>query len=177
MALTGLPEAPLGPPERLVDGVEALARPFGGLDALALLGERAAHMGLWRRGTTSCGGSCRLLPSRDGYLAVSLARDDDFEAVPAWLELDEHAGDRSRDLVGGRRRRRAAGTSTSSSRGPPCSGCRWRRSERRRGHRVVPRSRSVPRRRGTRPAWSSSTCRPCGPARSAATCWPARARR
>jgi hypothetical protein len=88
MALTGLPEAPLGPPERLVDGVEELGRPFETLDALALLGERAAHMGLWRRGTISCGGSCRLLASEDGYLAVSLARDDDFESVPAWLELD-----------------------------------------------------------------------------------------
>jgi|HubBroStandDraft_6_1064221.scaffolds.fasta_scaffold16820_3 hypothetical protein len=88
MALTGLPEAPLGPPERLVDGIEDLARPFGNLDALALLGERAAHMGLWRRGTTSCGGSCRLLGSEDCFLAVSLARDEDFEAIPAWLELD-----------------------------------------------------------------------------------------
>ena len=53
MALTGLPESPLGPPESLVDGVEVLGRRFVGLDALALLGERAAHMGLWRRGTTS----------------------------------------------------------------------------------------------------------------------------
>jgi hypothetical protein len=88
MALTGMPEAPLGPPAPLVDAVEDLARPFGGLDALALLGERAAHMGLWRRGTTSCGGSCRLLRSEDDFLAVSLARDEDFEAIPAWLELD-----------------------------------------------------------------------------------------
>jgi CoA-transferase family III len=88
MALTGLPEVPLGPPEALVDGVVDLARPFGSLDGLALLGERAAHMGLWRRGTTSCGGSCRLLASEDGHLAVSLARDEDFEAIPAWLELD-----------------------------------------------------------------------------------------
>jgi hypothetical protein len=87
MALTGLPEVPLGPPERLVDGIDDLARAFGGLDALALLGERAAHMGLWRRGAISCGGSCRLLSSGDGHLAVSLARDEDFEAVPAWLEL------------------------------------------------------------------------------------------
>lgn len=88
MALTGLPDVPLGPPEALVDGIEDLARPFGSLDALALLGERAVHMGLWRRGATSCGGSCRLLVSGDEYLAVSLARDEDFEAVPAWLELD-----------------------------------------------------------------------------------------
>lgn len=90
MALSGLPELPLGPPEGLVDGVEELAPPFPGLDALALLGERAAHMALWRRGTTSCGGSCHLLPSKDGsVVAVSLARDDDFDAVPAWLELPE----------------------------------------------------------------------------------------
>ncbi len=88
MALTGLPETPLGPPAGLVDGVEELARLFGSLDALALLGERAAHMGLWRRGTISCGGSCRLLASDDGYLAVSLARDEDFDVIPAWLELD-----------------------------------------------------------------------------------------
>lgn len=88
MALTGLPETPLGPPAGLVDGVEELARPFAGLDALALLGERATHMGLWRRGTTSCGGSCRLLASEGGHLAVSLARDEDFDAIPAWLELD-----------------------------------------------------------------------------------------
>ncbi len=88
MALTGRPDEALGPPDGLVEGVEALARPFGDLDALALLGERAAHMGLWRRGTTSCGGSCRLLRSGEGFVAVSLARDDDFEAVPAWIELD-----------------------------------------------------------------------------------------
>jgi len=88
MALSGLPEAPLGPPEALVEGIEDQARWFASLDALALLGERAAHIGLWRRGATSCGGSCRLLASGDGYLAVSLARDEDFEAIPAWLELD-----------------------------------------------------------------------------------------
>ena len=88
MALTGLPELPLGPPANLVQGVEDLARPFEDLNALALLGERAVHMGLWRRGSTSCGGSCRLLRSGNGYLAVSLARDEDFEGVPAWLELD-----------------------------------------------------------------------------------------
>ncbi len=89
MALTGLPDGPLGPPEPLVEGVERVAVGFPGLDALALLGERAALMGLWRRGTTSCGGSCRLLAVRDGWMAVSLPRAEDVEAVPAWLELDE----------------------------------------------------------------------------------------
>jgi hypothetical protein len=49
MALTGWPDEPLGPPEGLVKGIDRLAQPFPGLDALALLGERAALMGLWRR--------------------------------------------------------------------------------------------------------------------------------
>jgi CoA-transferase family III len=87
MALTGSPEEPLGPPAGLVDGVDRLGVRFEGLDALALLGERAALMGLWRRGSTSCGGSCRLLPSADGFVAVSLPRAEDMELVPAWLEL------------------------------------------------------------------------------------------
>jgi len=88
MALTGWPDEPLGPPESLVEGLDRLARPFPELDVLALLGERAALMGLWRRGATSCGGSCRLLRCADRFLAVSLPRDDDLNMVPAWLELD-----------------------------------------------------------------------------------------
>jgi hypothetical protein len=92
MALTGLPDVPLGPPAGLVEGIDRLARSFPGLDALPLLGERAALMGLWRRGATSCGGSCRLLPVVDGFLAVSLPRAEDMEAVPAWLELDAVPG-------------------------------------------------------------------------------------
>jgi hypothetical protein len=45
-------------------------------------------MGLWRRGSTSCGGSCRLLRGPAGWTAVSLPRDDDLDLVAAWLELD-----------------------------------------------------------------------------------------
>jgi CoA-transferase family III len=88
MALTGLPDQPFGPPEGLVERVEQLGRHLPGLDALALLGERAALMGLWRRGAASCGGSCRLLPCADEFMAVSLPRDEDMEMIPAWLELD-----------------------------------------------------------------------------------------
>ena len=88
MALTGWPDEPLGPPEGLVEGIDLLAKPFPGLDALALLGERAALMGLWRQGDTSCGGSCRLFRCAKGFIAVSLPRDEDMEMVPAWLELD-----------------------------------------------------------------------------------------
>ncbi len=99
MALTGWPDAPLGPPAGLVPKVAAIARVLADrarsldgsieVDALALLGERAAVAGLERRGTTSCGGATRLLPTGDGrWLAVALARPEDVELVPAWLELD-----------------------------------------------------------------------------------------
>jgi crotonobetainyl-CoA:carnitine CoA-transferase CaiB-like acyl-CoA transferase len=90
MALTGRSGGPpLGPPERLVPGLEALAEPFAPLDVLALLGERAAVAGLHRRGRVSCGGGCRLLRAEDGWLAVSLPRPEDVDAVAAWLELAE----------------------------------------------------------------------------------------
>ncbi len=92
MALTGTVDDALGPPAGLVEGVDNLGRRFEPLDALPLLGERAALMGLWRRGSTSCGGSCRLLPCADGFLAVSLPRAEDMELVPAWLELDATPG-------------------------------------------------------------------------------------
>ncbi len=90
MALTGYPEEPRGPPAGLVGAVTRLGRRFGfsEIDALALLGERAALMGLWRRGAVSCGGSCQLLrASDDGWMAVSLPRAEDLDLVPAWLEL------------------------------------------------------------------------------------------
>jgi crotonobetainyl-CoA:carnitine CoA-transferase CaiB-like acyl-CoA transferase len=61
---------------------------LGQLDGPALLGERAAILGLRRRGTTSPGGSCRLLRARDGYVALNLARPDDRLDLPAWLSCD-----------------------------------------------------------------------------------------
>jgi hypothetical protein len=56
------------------------------LDGAALLGERAAWLGLERRGRVSPGGGCRLLPTADGFLAANLARPDDVALLPAWLE-------------------------------------------------------------------------------------------
>ncbi len=56
-----------------------------------LLGERAAIAGLSRRGRTSAGGACHLLDTADGVLAVNLAREEDFELLPAWVEASvEH---------------------------------------------------------------------------------------
>src|SRR5690606_23173414 len=96
MALTGRAEGPaLGPPTPLVGRLAAVAGALArqssrlghrlDVDPLGLLSERAAIAGLSRQGRTSCGDACRLLPTTDGWLAVSLARDDDVELVPAWL--------------------------------------------------------------------------------------------
>lgn len=53
-----------------------------------LLGCRAALSRLSRQGQLSAGGSCRLLPAANGWVAVNLARPDDVNAVPA-LTQDE----------------------------------------------------------------------------------------
>lgn len=97
MALTGRADGPaLGPPEGLVPELSAIgwvledrARELGGclqIDPVPLLAERAALAGLSRQGATSCGGATRLLGTIDGWIAVALARPEDRELVPAWLE-------------------------------------------------------------------------------------------
>ena len=93
MSLTGdLGGPPLVAPDPVVEAIEALGVPLG-VDALALLGERAALAGLTRGGQTSCGGAARLLPTPAGWCAVSLARPEDVELLPAWLGIEVGAGD------------------------------------------------------------------------------------
>ena len=88
MALTGRFGAPpLVAPDGIVGRIRALGESID-VDALPLLGERAAAGGLTRQGSTSCGGAGRLLRAADGWIAVNLARDDDLDLVPAWLETD-----------------------------------------------------------------------------------------
>jgi crotonobetainyl-CoA:carnitine CoA-transferase CaiB-like acyl-CoA transferase len=53
-----------------------------------LLGARASLERLTRQGQVSAGGSCRLLPSANGWVAVNLARPEDVDAVPAITEED-----------------------------------------------------------------------------------------
>jgi hypothetical protein len=102
MAITGRADGPpLGPPDGLVAGLRrsaAVIRQRSALlgvplevDAVALLGERAAIGGLTRRSPTSCGGATRLVRAVDGWLAVALPRPEDRELLPAWLGID--AGD------------------------------------------------------------------------------------
>jgi CoA-transferase family III len=99
MAITGRADGPpLGPPAGLVGGLQrsaAVIRERSALlgvplevDAVALLGERAAIGGLTRCSPTSCGGATRLVRAADGWLAVALPRPDDRELLPAWLGIE-----------------------------------------------------------------------------------------
>ena len=96
MALTGYAHEPAQmspvPLASYADGIVAalqMLRPgsaLAGIDGGSLLAERAALSGYRRAGAVSAGGSCRLLPAKDGWLAVNLARDSDWDLLPAWLE-------------------------------------------------------------------------------------------
>jgi len=92
MALTGdtagPPLAPAAPIADVMAGAALALTAQGGprvADAPALLGERGQLLGLRRGGRLSCGGATRLLPAADGWVAVALARAEDWSGLPAWL--------------------------------------------------------------------------------------------
>lgn len=173
-SLTGRPDGPpLIPPGRAAtvarERTAWIADVTGGavqLDGARMLAERAAFTGHRRGGATSAGGSCRLLPTADGWAAVSCARPDDplllgalvgadvgddpWPAVEAWLR--EHTGadlaERA-DLLGV-----AAGPVTPAHAPAPCDR----------------------RRRAPSTGCSSSTSVRCGRDRCARTCWAWRGR-
>ncbi|MGW6117910.1 CoA transferase [Nocardia sp. NPDC055165] len=116
VAITGPPDGPpLVPPGRAATRARELTASITAstagqvtVDGARLLGERAALTGLRRRGEISAGGRCRLLPTADGWAAVSCARPDDplllgalvgtdlntdnlWSVVAAWLR--RHRGD------------------------------------------------------------------------------------
>jgi crotonobetainyl-CoA:carnitine CoA-transferase CaiB-like acyl-CoA transferase len=77
VALTGQPDGPpLVPPGVAATAANRIGARFG-LDGAALLAERAALAGYARGGRVSAGGAGRLLPTADGWAAVSCARPDD----------------------------------------------------------------------------------------------------
>jgi len=90
MAVTGWPHrAPVDPVGRPATVARAAGLAFELLsgtrvDGAALLGERAAIMGLRRHGQLSAGGGTRMLRARDTWWALNLARDLDL--VPALIE-------------------------------------------------------------------------------------------
>ena len=94
VALTGRPDGPpLVPPGRAASVAAELARQFAALTGVRvngsrLLSERAAFTGHRRRGPVSVGGACRLLPTADGWAAVSCARPDDPVLLGALVGQD-----------------------------------------------------------------------------------------
>jgi CoA transferase family III len=88
VTLTGRPSGPpLVPPGRAATRARELSEQISAwtadspspvrVDGAALLAERAAFTGARRGGQSSPGGACRLLPTADGWAAVSCARPDD----------------------------------------------------------------------------------------------------
>ncbi|MCW2746419.1 MAG: hypothetical protein JWM48_2969 [Mycobacterium sp.] len=99
MALSGRPDGPpLAAPGDPAGAATAALLVLAGCTALrtggaapelpgaGVLAERAAVAGLRRSGPWSAGGAMRCLPARDGWLALSLARPEDVELVPALVE-------------------------------------------------------------------------------------------
>ena len=87
----------------MLDEARRVAADIGGLlgvgvDAATVLAGRAAIMNLGPPGRISAGGATRLLPTADGWCAVSLPRDDDLAALPALMQTDALTGDPWREL-------------------------------------------------------------------------------
>ena len=83
--LTGWADGPaLETAASVVERITALGAPVG-VDALALLVERADIWSYGRNGRISCGGATRLMRAADGWIALSLTRADDEDLVPAWI--------------------------------------------------------------------------------------------
>ncbi|WP_082691074.1 CoA transferase [Mycobacterium sp. GA-1199] len=82
-----VPTAVLDRAGRVADAFET----FTGvrIDAAELIGGRAALLGLSPVGQVSAGGATRMMRSRDGWCALTLARPDDIAAVPALVSADE----------------------------------------------------------------------------------------
>lgn len=59
-----------------------------GVDATELLTGRAAQLDIAPHGHVSAGSATRLLPTRDGWCALTLSRADDIASVPALLQDD-----------------------------------------------------------------------------------------
>ena len=72
--------------------LDSSARALGswlGVEGPPLLRERADILGIEPHGTVSAGGTCRLMPARDGrWVAINLARRSDSELLAAWMESE-----------------------------------------------------------------------------------------
>jgi len=82
---------PNGCADQLLDAIRATVHKnlLDGLPGHALLWERAQLMQLdMPANQRSANGHCYLLPTQTGWFAVNLARQEDIELLPAWLETE-----------------------------------------------------------------------------------------
>lgn len=104
MWLTGHPDGPpLSPAAAVIPALEAAAAELSHLSAQVgrrvdldiplLLTGRAALRRWHRQGQTSANGTCRLLPTADGWIALNLSRPSDVDLLPALLERPVPATD------------------------------------------------------------------------------------
>lgn len=92
----GIPDAVLAHARRAARDIGLSAANLGGavrVDANEILTGRAGLLGLAPAGRVSAGGSTHLLPTRDGWCALTLSRIDDVETVPALLEMATQPAD------------------------------------------------------------------------------------
>ena len=71
---------------RVANGFRALTD--AEVDADVIIAGRAGLLGHTPHDRISAGGATHLMPSRDGWCALTLSRPDDVEAVPALIEAD-----------------------------------------------------------------------------------------
>ena len=99
MELTGLPAgpplAPLPPVSARVEAITSVIADLASrhgrrlrLDMREVLTGRSVEAGWRRHGTISANGTCELIPTADGWLAVNLARPIDVLSLPAVLGRD-----------------------------------------------------------------------------------------
>jgi hypothetical protein len=92
----GVPGAVLARARRAARSIGDGAARLGGavaVDADEVLTGRAGLLGIAPAGRVSAGGATHLLPTRDGWCALTLSRDEDVETVPALLESDDRPSD------------------------------------------------------------------------------------
>ena len=177
MAMTGWPMGrPMGPPagsgaRATLGGSPAVGSRSLVVDPLPLLGERAALSGLSAR-RRELWGRHPLFSTAVGWMAVSLARLEDIDLVPAWLALagapaDEWAASATRPRLS---------TARCWWRGGCCSGfpsgCSPQPPDGSAAATPVgaPLSPAAPSRRVRSRIWSWSTSRRCGPGPCAPRC-------
>ena len=76
---------------RVANGFHALTGTE--VDADVIIAGRAGLLGHTPHDHISAGGATHLMPSRDGWCALTLSRPDDVDAVPALIEADDVAHD------------------------------------------------------------------------------------